>query len=564
MKTRLARHSAAVSRTVNCRLYSSYRPPNITPAAYDENVRDHIIRRGLVDTSTLPDSQYALPKTDPLIANFKDLSAPFISYSDRRLASFARAIATNKRDEAWELFEVLYGENLEFLSALSLHQCSSFLKLMPYTVRNNYWDRIQIISNAIKRGGHKLTAQCYTIMILSAFRAQDHTSVHEIWNEVEASQIPKTAGLWNSYIMATCNGYIWFWNGSKKLRLKKDKVLPEPPATNDTVELFKRMIADGVQPIARSYELLVLYYAKRGDMEGLRAVLNSVWGDPNGDVAYEKINRAMVPTPDMSTLSTIIHAYGYNNKFVKGMSYVNWLVNTYDLPLAHKSAIQFWKAMLYWSFTTRNPRGETPENTFGVIWRSLYDKYNIQPTFAMFYLRLLHLQTYGRAEYIVKLIPAIWESEAVVTNKQLLASMFLRRAGKLWISKGDKKSATKAVKYWASEYPSLADARDQVLHRIATSESAHRAARKRYRLYKQRRLANNELYKKRADKEWELGQVVVSKDLFDEGARKGSIGVIVKRVKERVQKKYKKYNDKKDKEVKSELVQQNAAALSTV
>jgi hypothetical protein len=463
--------------------YSTKAVREIKPSRYGDVPAAHMVRKGLKDTTYLPQTGRNLLANDPLCINFNNLVIHSRHHVDPRVDALVQHIGDKLPVLSWSRFYSLYMENPRLLSSFTKAQCAALLNLTASapTKPPVTWERLQTVVGAIRNGGYGLSAQEYARLIKSAFRARDFESVDLLWREVEEQNIEKTTGLWNAYIWASCNCDVNTWPGYTL------KPQPQPGTVNDPVALFKDLCQEGCVPNSETYELLLLGFAQQRDLDGVRTVTSSIWGrlgdDAHQSKQYHLARYGSMVQPTLSTLTTLIHAYGFNGAMIEGLEYVDWLQRKYSINLSTAAATKFWNAALKWTFRTAKPGGTTPRYTFETLWESMTMVYNITPTPYMFNLRLMYLNSRRQSHKLMREMRWI-ESIPDLRNKDHILATYLNRTCRSLVRRSLKKRALKLMHEYGHKSEKLEQTRRRLL--LFMEQSKVPALARGKRLYRER------------------------------------------------------------------------------
>lgn len=467
--------------------YSTKAVKEIKPSRYGDVPAAHLVRKGLKDTTYLPQTGRNLLENDPLCINFNNLVIHSRNHVDPRVDALVEHIGNKLPGLSWSRFYSLYMETPRLLSSFSKAQCAALLNLIATAPAKPTvtWERLQTVVGAIRNGGYVLSAQEYSRLIKSAFRARDFESVDLLWREIEEQNIEKTTGLWNAYIWASCNCDVNTWPG---YALKSH---PQPEAVSDPVALFKDLCQEGCVPNSETYELLLLGFAQQRDLDGVRTVTSSIWGRLGDDVhqskQYHLARYGSMVQPNLSTLTTLIHAYGFNGAMTEGLEYVDWLQRKYSINLSTAAATKFWNAALKWTFRTTVPRGTTHRGTFETLWESMTMVYNITPTPYMFNLRLMYLASRRQAHKLMREMRWI-ESIPELRHKDHILATYLNRTCRVLIRRSVQTRALKLMHEYGPKSEKLEQTRRRLLLFIEQSKVPVYAHMKRLYRERQKRL----------------------------------------------------------------------------
>lgn len=475
----------------------------IPASTYKENSKEWRLRKNLQDSYLLPNKQRVYPPNDWITSSFTQIKQQKENY---RLQQLINYVAEGNRYKALLRFESLYQEDPSFLRDMTSLQRSSLLRILITSVKNadEIWPIAETVATAIKTAGSNLRPHDYAKLIYLAFHADKHNKVESLWNEINLLNIPKTTILWNSYIMASCNLHPWYWSNIKKLnyKLSEDKKV-EPPAINDAISLFQEMNSQGIEPDARTHELLILWFAKqKGDLDGIKTISATVWGAPNDNDAWDRrlATQGSKDIPTISTISTLIHAYGLCGEVERGIQYCSWLAEAYRIRMKSRAAKQAWYAMLYWAYVDK----KSPRRVFGALWKVMTDSVQLKPDFGLYYLRLRWLETSANTTG-APLLRQLKELRNVhpFDDYKVLQSIYLNRTCRFLCKRGRMDYAMKITKQWA-EYDAYFNTNVELLqNHIENSRRPAKHKQKRRELIKtakerakQRKLKQSKLFRR--------------------------------------------------------------------
>ena len=294
-----------------------------------------------------------------------------------------------------------------------------------------------------------------------------------VWNDAHKNSVTIDTGLWNKYIMATCNAYPKFWkrwaNGEVKARdLRLFNPGETPVATNNAPVLMQAMIESHVKPNFRTYELLLLYFAQQTDVDSVRRVVETIWGismKSKNDVS--PIFKGSHMFPELSTLTALVNGFAVNDKLIEGLYYMDRMRSQFGIDVTNNASIHLWGTILNWILLTREPKGHTPPEVFDKIWALMTEAYNIKPNSLMYRARARHLLSRRDYEGLIADIPQILGSDVEFAAE--VASLNLKRAAQGYARQGKVDKALALVEKWAQVGPAFAAVKDKVTEYINTS-----------------------------------------------------------------------------------------------
>lgn len=384
---------------------------------------------------------------------------------DPQLSSLVYSINNGEEEASWIMFSRLYTEDMTYVGNLSRREWSRLLKLVSESSndKKELWTRTELVFNSMLRMEFKLTCDEFSRLIITASRAGSIESVQEIWDAVLRANIPKTLELWNAYLRATCNAdeTLWF----RRFDGRRTKNTPvEPPAINNAITLISEIIQDGLSPDTTTYELAVLYLAQSGDMDYTAATISAVWGikleDAPIDDDHHAVPKGSIVYPRISSLVSIINAYGVGNKFVDGLKVMEKMQELYRIPISGSYALPLWETMMKWAFLTTEPWGITPQSSLDVIWTSVISQ-KVQPSSKMFHYKSRRELSLGNYAAMVDLIPQVLAS-GNVSNPIVLAKSILQQAARGLIQEGRMDECNHTLDTWESMSPAFAHVKEKM------------------------------------------------------------------------------------------------------
>lgn len=457
----------------------SYRPHSllsIKSAKFNLQPITDALLLGLSDTTawtgpsiSLTDSYYVEGINANLKPKYHNAALP-------ELASILHAIDTANAADAWTQFQRVYTEDLQYIQNLSRQQWFQLFNLVSESTHNSQenWARCELVFNSMVQAGHELNPKEISKLIKVASRAGLENVVQEIWNGIYRGNIPRSVELWNSYMKATCNADETLWY--RKFNGAKSKKLPlEPRATNDALNLVSDILADGISPDSTTYETVVLYLGQKGDLDYAAAVVSAVWGIKLEHAPLDDDRSTPVPIgsplyPQISTLVSIINAYGANDQLVEGLKLMEKMQGLYNLPISGDYAILLWETILKWAYFSTEPWGNTPGIALDAIWTSVVDRHHLNPNGKMFHYKIKRDLALRDYDAMLEFIPQVLSSHNV-KRKHSHASQILYQATKGLANVGRLEDCDKALEKWAPLGPQFAHVKEKVQRYIATSSS---------------------------------------------------------------------------------------------
>lgn len=394
-----------------------------------------------------------------------------------QLNSLVYAILKNEANESWVQFERLYTDDLIFLKHLTRTQWSQLFILISESTSNKKecWARTELIFNAIMRAGHEVSNSEFARLIQTASRAGLIEVVQEVWNAIYRANHHRSIELWNTYLRATCNAdeTLWYrrFNGSKSKNIPQ-----EPRAVNDALQLVSDILADGLSPNSNTYELVLLYLGQRGDLEYAAAVISAVWGIKLDNAPLDDEHRPVpvgsILYPQISSLVSIINAYGASNQLVEGLKMMEKMQALYHIPISGNYALLLWETVMKWSYYSTDPFGATPEITLNAIWKSVTERYNLEPNGAMFHYKTRRELSLGNYDAVLELIPSVLKSHNV-KNGEAQAKSILHQTARSLFHAGRLDDCYKALDKWAPVSPAFAHVKEKMERYISKSPRRH-------------------------------------------------------------------------------------------
>lgn len=449
---------------------NSHRSPvllTIRKAPFKLNTDIEDVLDGIVDIPLGLSKQDAF-FTKQIQSGFTSKKASFLMPEIRGLTD---AIESKQAHEAWVQFKHLYDDEMVYLRRLSRLQWSELFLLISNSTHNakENWTRAELIFNSMIRVGHEMTAREFTSLIKCASRARLPQVVQEIWNGISKAGIPRTVELWNSYMRATCNADETLW----QRKFNGGKHVEEPVATNDPLNIVSQILADGLSPDATTYELVVLSLGQSGNLDYAAAVTSSVWGIKLDDAPLDEdlitpLSVGAITSPRISTLVSIINAYGSSNELVEGLKIMEKMQSRYKISISGDYALLLWETILKWSYYSTEPWGNTPGIAMDAIWTSIIDRHHINPNSRMLFYKAKRELALRNYEGMIELLPLVMESHNV-KNKNAQASSILHQAALGLANSGQLESCKRALDAWAPMGQQFALVREKLHQHIAMS-----------------------------------------------------------------------------------------------
>ncbi|KAI6708883.1 hypothetical protein PZA11_006252 [Diplocarpon coronariae] len=268
-----------------------------------------------------------------------------------------------------------------------------------------------------------------------------------IWRDrvtktVKRSTLSPDTECYNLYLDVKCWRDITHPDQRQRLRVIPDNLLPrhwdKVPHTlgghragpdrgikGKVAKVFQQMVTAGIAGNEETFRLLIIAFAREGDMTGVEAILKRVWAidvptlmatnDPPPAISYDPGSPFY---PSRHFLFTLCHAYGINNNIPVALRLVDHVSRQYSIPVP----IDAWEELLEWTFvlakkkSTTNKRydrervplytgreiGQLPPQAVSSLWQTMISEpYNVQPTLKMynFYItNLAYRQRFGEMQ----------------------------------------------------------------------------------------------------------------------------------------------------------------------
>ncbi|KAK2627359.1 hypothetical protein QTJ16_003325 [Diplocarpon rosae] len=269
----------------------------------------------------------------------------------------------------------------------------------------------------------------------------------QIWRDpvtktVKRSTLSPDTECYNLYLDAKCWGDNVNPDQRQRLRVIPDNLIPrhwdKVPHTlgghrvglvqgvkRKVAKVFQQMITEGVLGNEETFRLLIIAFAREGDMAGVEAILKRVWAidvptlmttnDPPPAMRYDPRSPFY---PSRHFLFTLCHAYGINNNIPAALRLVDHVSRQYSIPVP----IDAWEELLEWTFvltrkkSTSSKRydrervpmytgreiGQLPPQAVTSLWQTMISEpYNVQPTLKMynvFITNLAYRQRFGEMQ----------------------------------------------------------------------------------------------------------------------------------------------------------------------
>lgn len=445
---------------------------NIPKARFNAKTGLDDVFAGLADKSLA--SPITISKHDPYYSSCmsRSLKSKKNMPVSAEVASLVDAICNADAMEAWTLFDWAHTEGLDSLRHLSRQQWTQLFFLISRASPNAWenWKRTELVFNVMVQLEVELTGKEYATLMRVASRARLGDVVQEIWNQLMHSKIPRSLELWNSYLRASCNADERLWH--RKFNGSRSKIL-EPATTKDPLSIISSILEDGLTPNTTTYELVILSLGHRGDADYAAAIVSSVWGiklenAPLDDDIPSPVSQGSIVYPRISTLVSIINAYGSSDKLVEGLKLMEKMQTLYKIPISGDYALPLWEKVMKWAFFSSEPWGNTPGIALDAIWASIVDRHQLKPNGTMFSYKVRRELALRNYNGLLDLIPQVMASHNVKA-KTVQASSILMLAAKGLANVGSLEVCHKALDTWAPMGLPFEHVREKMHKYIATS-----------------------------------------------------------------------------------------------
>lgn len=205
--------------------------------------------------------------------------------------------------------------------------------------------------------------------------------------------------------------------------LRGHRVGPDNGIKLQVSQIFRQMVKAGVPGDEETFCLMMLGFAREGDMVSVGSTLRRVWGvDVDALVTLDESELQPVKPysldspfyPSSKILSTISHAYGINNDLPTALRVVDYVSRQYNIAIPPS----VWNELLQWTFILSKKRygrrvqgdgtsiGQLPQEAVSNIWKTMTSPpYNVQPTMEMydrFISNLIERQRYGEVKTVME------------------------------------------------------------------------------------------------------------------------------------------------------------------
>lgn len=356
------------------------------------------------------------------------------------------AVIKGDFEAAWTSFCEGLNQGDDVLRKVDRGHCSDFLAHLPSgaSTASKMWPRAKQFKKSMSDAGYELTTEDYGVLINCCFKAGDYDGVLQLWTEMDAYGVERDVVAWNQYIQATCDAFPAFWpKGARIGNWERISVSRLPPLINNVQELLLKMEINGVVPNARTYELVLLAFARQGQIGMCERIIEMAWLGENS-----RLSRDSLLWPSVSTLSSIVDAYCFNKQVVRACELMDHIIKRYNIPIASQSAKPVWTKLLRWVVLRTEPRAELPTGFFEQIWAAMAGKYGIEATLGMWSIRLEYLEWKNQFDDMEKCIEPIM-SLPRDENRNAVATSALRRVVKGLTNTARSLDAVAVMEKWA-------------------------------------------------------------------------------------------------------------------
>ncbi|KAI9740250.1 MAG: hypothetical protein M1834_004828 [Cirrosporium novae-zelandiae] len=188
---------------------------------------------------------------------------------------------------------------------------------------------------------------------------------------------------------------------------------------NQSLKYFGQMIADGIAPDARTYELVMLCLARTGDITAVKDILKRVW-NIDVDAVIENDESSLNPVkkyPNGDPLNPtrklpwiIAEIFGSNNDIPTALRLIDYICRQFELPIQRKAFAR----LLEWTFVLsryRSPKrredgaaaGQLPGGAVESLWNAMVSEpYNLKPNNPMYNMLIKSLSDRDMAQKMVE------------------------------------------------------------------------------------------------------------------------------------------------------------------
>lgn len=362
------------------------------------------------------------------------------------LRGFSMAVLEGDIEAAWANFCDGLNQGKDVLKKVDRGHCTKFLAMLPSgaSTASKMWPRARQFKKAMHDAGYTLTSTDYATLINCCFKAGDYRGVLELWVEMDSYGVERDVVVWNQYIQATCDAFPAFWpKGARIANWERVGISALPPLVNNVQELLVKMELDGVVPNARTYELVLLAFARQGRLDMCDKIIEMAWLGPSAPSSSESLL-----WPSISTLRAIVDAYSFNKHVVRACELLDEMVKRYRIPIASQNAKSMWTALLRWVVIRTQPRGELPSEYFEQLWRAMVSKYRVDPTLGMWSIRVEFLEWKNQFDDMEKCIDLVM-GLPYEEHRDAVAKSTLRRVIKGLTNTSRPLDAVAVMEKWA-------------------------------------------------------------------------------------------------------------------
>lgn len=201
--------------------------------------------------------------------------------------------------------------------------------------------------------------------------------------------------------------------------LRGHRVGPKNGIKANVSQTFRQMVKAGVPGDEETFCLMMMGFAREGDVVSVGSTLRRVWGiDVDALMSVdESLLQSVKPYsldspfyPSTKILHTISHAYGINNDLPTALRLVDYISRQYNIAIP----TSVWNELLQWTFVLSKKRyggrvegdgtaiGQLPQDAVSNIWSTMTSPpYNVKPTMEMYdrYItNLLQRQRFGETK----------------------------------------------------------------------------------------------------------------------------------------------------------------------
>lgn len=416
---------------------------------------------GFLDQSQLRSPFEIVPQTDRFyIDNIKNAileKSHFSKAKDPRLSDLVSYISYKRADLAWKEFHSLESYGRDHLQNLTRIQWFMLLNLVtesPFGDDKTLM-KSHVILNTMLEHNVVPTAEEFASIIRVMIKQKKIDMIKPFWNEfIVQLDIPKSVNLWNLYIQGTCNADVSLWSRDfRKSNVFRGK--DEPTPVNSAQDLVAQMLAEGIKPNCRTFELTLLSLSQENNFEFVESLISTLWGiTPNPDDMPTPLVKKDDPThPTIMSLIAIINAYGASNQFLKGLKLMEKMKSVYNIEvIKDKRALQLWAAAMKWAYYSSEPWGSTPPIALELMWKSIIVDSKLSPNGSIIWYKLM--RDISRRDYkdAGDLIPMFLSSPLVKHSRRRAQTAFVAIA-KGYLQTGQVAECEAFVKKWIDLEP---------------------------------------------------------------------------------------------------------------